>query len=519
MKRLKTLIQKSDSTKVALGILLSRCLGLVRERVIAYYFGNGMVSDALRAAQRIPNFLQNLFGEGVLSASFIPVYSKLLAQERSQEARSLANSIFALLVLLVSFIVTVGIWVAPLLVSIITPGFSGEQREITIKLVRIIFPGTGVLVFSAWCLGILNSHHRFLLSYTAPLAWNATIILTLLFLGDLKEPTETAYLAGYGIAIGGALQFLVQLPSVLRLIEQLRPKVIWEPELKKVITNFFPVVLGRGATQISAYVDSIIASLLPVGAVASLAYTQTIYLIPISLFGMSISAAKLPKMSSHLGEKSQVAEQTKGDLERALAKISQFVLPISLGFIIFPELIVAAFYQTGRFGSSDVKLVGQVLAGSSLGLLAASLGRMMTTGFYSLGDTKTPFRVATTRVIIGSFFSYVSALWLPSWLDLPERYGIVFLACSFGLISWLELVLLVHLMNQKLGSFRTKRISWSWNFLIKVTSLSSVSLLLIAGLVICFEGQHPIGKALLSLGPGVALYALLTRVFLYHRES
>jgi putative peptidoglycan lipid II flippase len=151
---------KRSSFLVAAGILLSRIAGLIRDRVFAHYFGNSDAADAFKAAFRIPNALSNLFGEGVLSASFIPVYAGLLARDEEEEARRTAGAVAALLALSTSILVLIGVLATPYLIDAIAPGFSGDKRELTIRLVRILFPGAGLLVLSAWCLGILNSHRR-----------------------------------------------------------------------------------------------------------------------------------------------------------------------------------------------------------------------------------------------------------------------------------------------------------------------------------------------------------------------
>ena len=165
---------------VGTGILLSRIIGLVRNRVFAHYFGTSDAADAFNAAFRIPNFLQNLFGEGVLSASFIPVYAGLRARDQARDASAVAAAVAALLALTVSVLVLAGMLLAPWLIDLIAPGFTGEKRDATTRLVRILFPGAGLLVLSAWCLGVLNSHRRFFLSYVAPVVWNAAIIAALL---------------------------------------------------------------------------------------------------------------------------------------------------------------------------------------------------------------------------------------------------------------------------------------------------------------------------------------------------
>jgi putative peptidoglycan lipid II flippase len=172
---------------VAAGIFLSKISGLIRERILAYYFGNSAVMDAFRAALRVPNFLQNLFGEGVLSASFIPVYAKLVAQGEEEEAGRVAGAIFSILALLTTVLVLLGVLATPYLIDVIAPGFQGETRRLTIQLVRIVFPGVGLLVLSAWCLGILNSHGKFFLSYASPVVWNAAFIGVLIAFGRRSD--------------------------------------------------------------------------------------------------------------------------------------------------------------------------------------------------------------------------------------------------------------------------------------------------------------------------------------------
>src|SRR5215470_9082405 len=177
---------RAASLLISAGILLSRLIGLVRERVIATYFGTGLHADVFRAGLRMPNVLQNLLGEGTLSASFIPVYSELLGQGRTKEAGRVAGAMFGLLLAVAGTIALLGILLAPLLVDVFLPGFEDQRRELMIRIVRILFPMTGILVLSAWALGILNSHRRFFLPYFAPVLWNAAIIAALVaFAGRL----------------------------------------------------------------------------------------------------------------------------------------------------------------------------------------------------------------------------------------------------------------------------------------------------------------------------------------------
>src|SRR5204862_7393137 len=215
----------SAAVMVAAGILISRIIGVIRQRVFAHYLGTSDAAGAFTAAFRIPNFLQNVFGEGALSASFIPVYAKLLAQGDEKEATRVANAIFGLLALVTSTVVLIGVLGTPYFVTAIAAGFQDERRQLTINLVRILFPGAGLLVLSAWCLGILNSHHRFFISYTAPVAWNAAIIGALIFFGSSVDLPRLAELAAWASVIGSGLQFGVQLPTVIRLVHRLVPLI------------------------------------------------------------------------------------------------------------------------------------------------------------------------------------------------------------------------------------------------------------------------------------------------------
>src|SRR5204863_5206740 len=267
--------------------------------------------DAFNAAFRIPNFLQNLFGEGALSASFIPVYASLLAGKDRREADRVAGAVATALALIVSIIVLVGVLATPVFIDAIAPGFSGAKRELTIQIVRVLFPGAGLFVMSAWCLGVLNSHHRFLLSYTAPVMWNAAMIAALIIGGNSPLPRLAIVLA-WGSVAGAALQFAVQLPVVFRVAPDLRFRIdTGSRHVREVIRNFTPAFISRGVVQVSAYIDAVIASFLPTGAVTGLTYAQLLYTLPVSLFGMSISAAELPAMSGALGSDPAGAETVR----------------------------------------------------------------------------------------------------------------------------------------------------------------------------------------------------------------
>jgi len=198
--------------------MLSRIMGLVRQRIFSHYFGLSDEGDAFTSAFRIPNLLQNLFGEGVLSASFIPVYSNLVARREKGLSQQVAGAVAAILALVSSILVLLGVLATPLLIDLIAPGFTGAKRDLTIHLVRIFFPGAGLLVMSAWCLGILNSHRQFFLSYSAQVFFNLAMIATLLWFGpgiSQEHLDQLAIYLAWGSVAGSALMVLVQLPPVL----------------------------------------------------------------------------------------------------------------------------------------------------------------------------------------------------------------------------------------------------------------------------------------------------------------
>ena len=439
---------------VAAGILLSRIAGLVRDRVFAHYFGDSFAADAFRAAFRIPNALQNLFGEGVLSASFIPVYAGLLARDDDEEARRAAGATAAILGLTISLLVLAGVLATPYLIAFIAPGFHGETRALTIRLVRILFPGAGLLVFSAWCLGILNSHRRFFLSYTAPVIWNAAMIATMLKYGGLNAPPSLAVILAWGSVVGSGLQVLIQLPTVLRLLRGLRLSLGRRSDnVRIVVKNFLPVFIGRGVVQISAYVDVWLASLVPiVGAVAGLSYAQTLYTLPVSLFGMSVSAAELPQMSGAVGSEAQIAEILRGRLNGGLRQIAFLVVPSAAAFLILGDVVVGAIYRTGLFTQAEVFYVWGILAGATVGLLASTLGRLYASTYYALRDTRTPLWFAIIRVALTTALGYLCALPLPRYLGIDPRWGVAGLTISAGIASWIEFHLLRRALNRRIGA-------------------------------------------------------------------
>ena len=436
---------------VGAGILASRVAGLGRDVVFAYFFGNSVFAEAWRAALRIPNVLQNLLGEGTLSASFVPIYAEMLERGELERAGRFAGAAFGILTAVAGLLALIGTSLAPLVVTVFAPGFDGQTRELTVRLVRILFPMTAVLVLSAWALGILNSHRRFFVSYVAPVFWNVAIIATMVAFGWIWafDGDDLIVAVGWGALAGGVLQFGVQLPFVAGRLRYFRFSLDpGAPGIREAIRNFVPVVSARGIVNLSALVELQLASFLTAGAVAILGYAQVLYILPISLFGMSVAAAELPEMSRRRG---QATEVLAGQVSEALERVAYFVIPATLAYLLFGDVIIAAIYQRGAFGPADTMATYAVLAAYGAGLFASANSRMLSSVFYAARDPRTPARVAGLRVVVSLLVG--GALMFP-FDDLhagPLRLGAVGLGLGTSLAAWLEYGLLRRRLGRRLG--------------------------------------------------------------------
>ena len=394
--------------------MLSRISGVVREGFLAAWLGTRSSADAFSAALRIPKLLQNLLGEGALSASFIPVYSQVLQRGDERRAGHVAGAVAGLLTLLTGGLVLFSVLLARPLASVVAPGFSGQKHELTVHLIRIVAPGVGFLVLSAWCLGVLNSHRRFFLSYVAPVLWNTAIIVGLATAGirAWAEP-NIAEAAAWGVLIGGALQFLIQLPAVRAVVPHLRITLTTRLQAVRAVgRRFLPAVGGRGVVTLGNYTDLILASLLATGAVAVLDRAQVLYLLPISVFAVSVAAADLPELSRDAGGATsaqagrlQASRQAATDhvsIARRLAHGSErvllFLMFSTVAFVILGGEIVAALYERVNFTSDDTLIVWWVLAVYSIGLVASGLSRLLQNACYACGDVSGPARISAVRL-------------------------------------------------------------------------------------------------------------------------
>ncbi len=388
----------SGSFLVGMGILASRTAGLIREIVLAGVLGVSASTDAIRNAVKIPNLLQNLLGEGTLSASFIPVYAALVERGEKRRAARLAGSVAGVLLVVTGTLVLAGVLLAGPLTSIIAPGLPTTTRDLTVPLVKITTIGSGILVFSAWCLGVLNTHRRFFLSYVAPVVWNVAQISVLAFAGiSGLSSTSTINAVAWAMLIGALLQVAVQLPTVFAVAPDIRLAMGFrDPDVRDVGHRFAPVLLGRGVVQISAFVDVALASLLALGAISMIGYAQIFYILPVSVFAMSVAAAELPEMSRLVGDPEAIADHATAGLRR----IGFFMMFTAVAYISVGRPVLGAILQHGNFGADDTVGVWLTLSAMALGLPAVGASRLLQNTMYAVGDTRGPAKIAALRVVV-----------------------------------------------------------------------------------------------------------------------
>ena len=505
--------EESAAGSVAGGIFLSRIFGLLRERAVAYFFGVGAHADVLQVAFKSPNLLQNLLGEGTISAAFIPIYSRFLEEDRPEAAGRFAGAIFGLLLAAAGGVALLGVAFAEPIVTVLAPGFLDDAArvaagtlpfnrfELAVRAVRLIFPMAGVLVLSAWALGVLNSHRQFFVPYVAPTLWNAAIIATLFGGGYMLAGTPGApdalssdaltrllLIACVGAFGGGLLQFGVQLPFVVREMEGFSFSLSTRVEgVREALSAFGPVVASRGVAQLSAYLDLFLASWLAVGALSALRYAQLLYMLPISLFGMSVAASELPELSRLTQEK---VAAFSARLQRSLRQIAFLTVPTAVGYLAFGLLLVGALFRTGQFQAGSTWLVAIVLGGYSLGILATTFSRLLQNAFYAIGDTTTPAWIAVLRVTVSTLVAVPAMFWLDTIaLDavvgpLPGDalfLGALGLSLGATVGAWVEVAALRHWLRRPLPD---ACIPWG-------------------------PVGRMLGLALVSLGPGAAAWGLL----------
>lgn len=369
---------------------------------------------------RVPNLLQNLLGEGSISAAFVPVYARLVEDGRDQVAHRLARQTLGVLSAVVTLLVGLILIGARPMVWLTTLGrISGERYELAITLTRFTALGIGFLVLSAFCLGILNAHRHYLLSYAAPVLWSlAQIVGFGLALALDQQAVDIARWGAIAMVVGSLGQLLVQVPTVRSIGGLGRPSVSIGPELREVLRRFLPAVGGRGVVQLSSYVDLALASFLAAGAIATIGYAMPLYLLSIAVFGFSVAVSELTEMSRSTSGLDAVAARVRAAQRRVLLPAGL----VTAGAIGAGGIVVGSLYEfvnglinrggVTSFEANDTTAVALTLAAFAFGLPAAMVARVSQNALYALGDVRGPARIAVARLVVGAVVGFVLMLQL-----------------------------------------------------------------------------------------------------------
>ena len=385
--------------------ILSRIFGYIRDSRIVFLLGAGTAADAYTTAYRIPNLLRRLVGEGAVSAAFIPVFSRYIAENKKQDAWEFANTMLTLIAIFLTAFTVAGIIFSPFIVRLFASGFGDTpgKLELTASLNRIMFPYIFLISLSALAMGILNSFHRFGAPAFAPVVLNLTMIafsfLGSLF-GDLTRTLAT------GVVVGGMLQLGVQVPQLVRSGWHIRFKIDFShPGIRQVARLMVPVIFGIGIVQINVLVDTQFASYLREGSVTAIYIADRVMELVLGGYAVAVSTVILPLLSR------QAALRQMNELKTTLnfaARIILFItLPATVGLIILRQEIIEVLFQHGDFNATSTALTAWALPFFALGLSAFSMVKIIVPAFYALQDTRTPVQIALVAMFLNIALNFL----------------------------------------------------------------------------------------------------------------
>jgi putative peptidoglycan lipid II flippase len=425
---------------VGTATLLSRILGFVRDVMVAWFFGAGLAADAFFVAFRIPNLLRRLFAEGSLTVSFIPVFTECLQKRGQEEAFKLARSAWWLLAIILAIVTVLGILSSPLVVKIVAPGFCGspEKYDLTVLLMRIMFPYIFFIGLVAVAMGILNALGHFAAPALAPVLLNVAMIGSLLIISPhLEQPSAGLAI---GVLIGGGLQLALQVPFLIQKGYRVFVRSpLLHPALKRVGLLMIWSAFGAAVYQINTLVGTLLASFLKEGSVSYLYYADRLVQFPLGVFAIALSTAVLPSLSRQAAASDM--EGLRESFSYALKLVFFITIPAMTGLIILREPIVRLLFERGAFDPVATRMTADALLYFAIGLWAFSGVRIVVATFYAIQDARTPVKIAVLSVLANLAFSVV--------LMGPMHHGGLALATS--LASAVNLVLLSRALRKRLG--------------------------------------------------------------------
>ncbi len=460
---------------IALAVLCSRVLGLVRLIVFGALFGGGRLMDAYITAFRIPNLLRDLVGEGALSTAFVTTFSKTLLREGDQSAWQLANKVLTLAVIVISAMVLLGIALAPWLVALLGWGFSPAKAALTVELARIMYPFILIVSLAALVMGMLNARNVFGIPALASTFFNLGTIIAGAGLGWWLDPhfgpKATVGLA-LGTLVGGVLQLGVQIPRLRRFGYRFRPDFHWrDARVKAILLIMGPSVVAASSVQVNVVVNSAFASLLGNGPITWLQYAFRLMQFPLGMFGVALGTVALPMLSRMAAAGNH--EGFRSELARGLRMVLLMTVPAAIGLILLAQPIVSVLYQHGRFSAVDAAETAGALRFYAIGLCGYAALKVLVNAFYAVDRRKTPMIVSLCAMGLNLFLC-----WL---MTVHFHWGAQGLAFSTACVATTNFLVLYGLMHRHLGQLESRA-------MLNLLARLSVACAVLAG--ICWGGSH-----------------------------
>ncbi len=401
-------------TSVVSGMtLVSRVLGLVRDIVFARYFGASLVMDAFLVANRIPNMLRRFFAEGAFSAGFVPVMARYRERHGHDEARDFVDAVAGTFGIILFLVTLAGVIAAPLLVAVVAPGFIGDDGrfELSTLMLRFTFPYLFFVSLTAFAGGVLNTYGRFGVPAFTPVLLNIVLISAAIWLSPRLE--EPGMALAYGVLIAGIVQLLFQLPFLARIHALPRPKWAIEHEgVRRAVRLMLPAIFGSSIAQINVLLGGIIASLLGVGKISLLYYSDRLMEFPLGLFGIALATVTLPYLSRQYASGS--LDEFSATLDWSMRLVTLIAVPAAVGLIVLADPLVATIFYGGEFTETDVYLTALALQAFAIGLIGFSFVKILAPAYFSREDTKTPVRIGLIALAVNFGLSVLFAWYLTS---------------------------------------------------------------------------------------------------------
>jgi putative peptidoglycan lipid II flippase len=393
---------------MSVAVFLSRILGLIRDQVMAYFFGTTYINDAFNVAYNLPNLLRRLFGEGALSAAFVPIYNEIGIKKDKASQVKFAINILSILTVFLAALTFLGIILAPILVKLFYPGLPDETSLMAVKLSRIIFPYLFFIGLSSTLIAILNSHDYFFMTGLSSALLNVGMISSVLFpVAFFSLSGEQLIIwAGWGVIIGGFLQTIVNLPYLKRIGYNFKLILDFSGEaVRSLWKRFIPAMIGIGIREINLVADALMASFLPIGSITSLGIGNRLMQMPLGIFGISTGTAVLPLYSKHVTERNW--QGLSESIRFATISLAAVMVPITFIICGLGDDFVRILFERGVFDSKASLMTNQALFYYALGLIFFSLNQTITPLFYANKDTRTPVRIAAFMVGLNILLNFV----------------------------------------------------------------------------------------------------------------